>query len=88
MLAEANMLLCSIVCVVAGYLIGSISFGYLVGKHKKVDIANQGSGNLGATNALRTTGIRGGVATLAGDLLKAQHIFHPSTPAAFQRSQE
>ena len=71
MLAEANMLLCSIGCVVVGYLIGSISFGYLVGKKKKIDIANQGSGNLGATNALRTTGIRGGLATLSGDLLKA-----------------
>ena len=39
------------------YLIGSIPFGYVLGRvlHRK-DIRNGGSGNIGATNALRQYG--------------------------------
>lgn len=53
------------------YLIGSISFGYLVGKESGVDIRKSGSGNTGTTNALRTLGIKAGLITFAGDLFKA-----------------
>ena len=39
------------------YLLGSIPFGYIMGKlFKKVDIREFGSGNIGATNALRILG--------------------------------
>ena len=39
------------------YLLGSIPFGYIMGKlFKKVDIREFGSGNIGASNALRTLG--------------------------------
>ncbi len=64
-------ILYSAICIVVGYLCGCISTGYLVGRMKHVDIQKEGSGNLGATNALRTTGISGGLITLAGDILKA-----------------
>lgn len=46
-----------IFALIIGYLIGSISFSYLIAKKiKKVDIRTQGSGNAGATNALRVLG--------------------------------
>ncbi|MCI8626217.1 MAG: glycerol-3-phosphate 1-O-acyltransferase PlsY [Lachnospiraceae bacterium] len=64
-------ILYSAACIVIGYLCGCISTGYLVGRLKHVDIQKEGSGNLGATNALRTTGLSGGLITLAGDILKA-----------------
>jgi len=39
------------------YLLGSVPFGYIVGKlFKKIDIREFGSGNIGATNALRILG--------------------------------
>jgi len=39
------------------YILGSIPFGYIVGKlFKKIDIREFGSGNIGATNALRILG--------------------------------
>ena len=54
------------------YLLGSIPFGYLlVRAFRKQDIRSIGSGNIGATNVLRS-GARGlGIATLVLDLLKA-----------------
>src|ERR1017187_3642132 len=53
------------------YLIGAIPFGYLVVKLRTgQDIRSSGSGNIGATNVLRTTGRLLGVLTLALDILK------------------
>ncbi len=55
----------------AAYLIGSISFSYLlvrwfVGR----DLRTAGSGNAGATNALRVAGKKAGGIALVGDLAK------------------
>jgi glycerol-3-phosphate acyltransferase PlsY len=56
---------------VAAFLIGSIPFGYLIGRFVyKIDIRKQGSGNIGAMNALRTMGKGGAIAVLALDALK------------------
>lgn len=60
-----------IICVVLGYLIGSVSTGYIVGKANKLDIRNYGSGNAGTTNAIRVLGIKSGLITFLGDFLKA-----------------
>ena len=69
------------------YLLGSIPFGYiLVRIFRKEDIRTTGSGNIGATNVVRS-GAKGlGILTLLLDLLKAfaavkiaQH-FAPGTP--------
>ncbi|MFA9463643.1 MAG: glycerol-3-phosphate 1-O-acyltransferase PlsY [Velocimicrobium sp.] len=57
-------------CLLIGYLCGSISSGYLVGRAYHLDIRKQGSGNAGATNALRTLGIKGGLLTFFGDAFK------------------
>ncbi len=52
------------------YLIGSLSGSLLVGRLQGVDIRAQGSGNAGATNALRTRGWRFALATAVIDLGK------------------
>lgn len=52
------------------YLAGSIPFAYLAGKAKGVDLREHGSGNLGATNAIRVLGPRIGGIVYLGDTLK------------------
>ncbi len=60
-----------IICLVMGYIFGLFPSGKIVGRIKHVDLSKEGSGNTGATNALRVTGVGGGVLTLLGDVLKA-----------------
>jgi glycerol-3-phosphate acyltransferase PlsY len=56
---------------VGAFLIGSIPFGYLIGRFfYHTDIRSQGSGNIGAMNALRTLGKTGAMAVLLLDALK------------------
>jgi acyl phosphate:glycerol-3-phosphate acyltransferase len=60
-----------LVALVAAYLIGAIPFGYLIAKWiYHVDVRESGSGNIGATNVLRTTGRAAGIATLLLDIAK------------------
>jgi glycerol-3-phosphate acyltransferase PlsY len=54
----------------AAYLIGSIPTGLLLGKAYGIDVRNEGSGNIGATNLYRTVGRKVGIITLIGDCLK------------------
>lgn len=56
--------------VMAAYVIGATPFGFLAGKLKGIDIRNHGSGNIGATNVLRTLGKPIGIAVLVLDVLK------------------
>lgn len=56
--------------VVAGYLAGSIPFGFLVGKMRGVDIRQFGSKNIGATNCARVVGTGWGVLAFACDVAK------------------
>ena len=57
--------------IVLSYLSGSIPFGLLLTKfHSKVDIRNIGSGNIGATNVLRTGNKYLAALTLLLDILK------------------
>jgi glycerol-3-phosphate acyltransferase PlsY len=57
--------------VVAGYLLGSIPFGYLLVRIQSgSDIRAMGSGNIGATNVARAAGWGAGVATLILDTAK------------------
>lgn len=57
--------------VILSYFLGSIPFGYLVGKFwKGVDVRRRGSGNIGATNVLRVLGPGPALVVLAGDVGK------------------
>jgi len=57
--------------ILAGYLLGSVPTGLVVGKfYKGIDIRQYGSGNIGATNVLRTIGFGASVVVLAADLGK------------------
>ena len=61
-----------VLVIFLSYLMGSIPFGYLLTKiFLKKDIRNIGSGNIGATNALRTGNKMIGYSTLCLDILKA-----------------
>ena len=59
-----------ILTALGAYLLGSIPFGFLVAKAKGVDIRNVGSGNIGATNAMRVLGKPAGILVLLMDALK------------------
>lgn len=55
----------------AGYLIGSVPFGLIVGRAVGgLDVRDFGSGNMGTANVLRTVGARAGALTFALDVAK------------------
>lgn len=56
---------------IAAYFFGSFSTGYFFGVKHGRDIREEGSGNIGTTNALRTMGKSAGLITFIGDLAKA-----------------
>jgi glycerol-3-phosphate acyltransferase PlsY len=61
-----------ILAVIAAYLIGGIPFGLIIVKLMTgTDVREAGSGNIGATNVLRTTGPLAGILTLVLDAAKA-----------------
>ena len=60
-----------LVALVVAYLIGGIPFGYLLVRLTTgEDVRSMGSGNIGATNVLRTSGRAVAVATLLLDIAK------------------
>jgi glycerol-3-phosphate acyltransferase PlsY len=64
-------MLLTIIALLASYLIGSIPTAYLFGRILKgIDIRQAGSGNVGATNALRVLGKGAGIAVLLLDIFK------------------
>jgi acyl-phosphate glycerol 3-phosphate acyltransferase len=87
------MLLASLLIAVAAYLLGSIPTGYLLVRlFRHQDIRSVGSGNIGATNVLRSGGKGLGAATFLLDMLKGcsavwlgallGHSAHALTPGA------
>jgi glycerol-3-phosphate acyltransferase PlsY len=59
-----------ILTALGAYLLGSIPFGFLAAKARGIDIRSVGSGNIGATNAMRVLGKPAGIAVLLLDVLK------------------
>jgi len=60
-----------LLALLAAYLLGAIPFGYLLVKLKTgADVRSSGSGNIGATNVLRTSGRAAGIVTLLLDIGK------------------
>jgi glycerol-3-phosphate acyltransferase PlsY len=77
-----------LIVLIAAYLLGGVPFGYLLVRLKTgKDVRDMGSGNIGATNVLRTTGRAFGVLTLLLDIAKgwlavwAMARFTESNPA-------
>ena len=60
----------NILLVIIAFFLGSIPFGIIVAKIKGVDLKKVGSGNIGATNVLRSLGKWPAALTLFGDILK------------------
>ena len=60
-----------VIVLVAGYLLGSLSFSIILSRLIGRDIRKEGSGNAGATNMTRVFGWAAGIATLLFDFLKA-----------------
>lgn len=52
------------------FLVGSIPFGVLFARAKGINLRDVGSGNIGATNVLRSAGKAAALLTLLGDALK------------------
>ena len=59
-----------ILIILGAYLLGSIPFGYLMARAKGIDIRKVGSGNIGATNAMRVLGKPAGICVLLLDAAK------------------
>lgn len=64
----------AIILIIASYLIGSIPFGLLISKHRGIDLREEGSGNIGTTNAVRVLGKKWGIVTGILDILKGTVI--------------
>lgn len=66
-----NIFLCVVICLLFGYLLGSISNGVLIGKiFYGVDVRTKGSHNSGGTNTGRVLGKKAGLITIILDALK------------------
>ena len=64
------MLVNILLCLIIGYLIGSLNFAIIYSKLKGDDIRNHGSGNAGTTNVLRTYGKGPAAIVFILDILK------------------
>lgn len=60
----------ALVSIAAGYLLGSLPFGYWAGRLRGIDLRTYGSGNTGATNTMRVLGLKVGVPVMALDIAK------------------
>jgi len=65
------VLVTAALALAAAYLIGALPIGFLIARAFGLgDIRQHGSGNIGATNVLRTLGKGPAVLTLVGDIVK------------------
>lgn len=63
--------LLALILVVLCYFLGSVPFSYIFSRFfGGIDIRSKGTGNVGATNVLRTLGVKFAAASLLGDVLK------------------
>ncbi len=64
------MIAIQILFILLAYILGSIPFGYIVGKLKGIDISKEGSKNIGATNVGRLLGKKYAILVFTLDTLK------------------
>lgn len=61
--------------LVAAYLLGSIPFAFLIARRwQGIDLRRSGSGNVGATNVMRTAGTRSAIAVVTLDIIKGAAV--------------
>jgi acyl phosphate:glycerol-3-phosphate acyltransferase len=60
----------AVLAITLSYFVGSIPFAYLLSRRQGIDLRRAGSGNVGASNVLRTTGVRAAVLAMALDGVK------------------
>ena len=65
-----ELIVVDLLAVVVAYLMGSIPFAQLLSQRRGVDLRRVGSGNVGATNVLRTLGVRTAVLAMVLDAVK------------------
>lgn len=53
-----------------GYVVGSVPFAFLLTRRRGIDLRQVGSGNVGAANVLRTSGVRIAIAAMCLDAVK------------------
>jgi len=53
-----------------GYAVGSVPFAFLLARRAGIDVRVAGSGNVGAANVVRTSGLSLGVTVMALDMIK------------------
>jgi acyl phosphate:glycerol-3-phosphate acyltransferase len=56
--------------ILAGYLAGSVPFAFLLARRRGIDVRRAGSGNVGAANVMRTTGVGRAIAVMSLDVAK------------------
>lgn len=78
------MLAVVLVTLAGAYLLGSLPTGYLVGRACGIDLRKSGSGNIGATNAMRILGKPAGIFVLFVDVLKGFLACTVVPPTAIQ----
>lgn len=69
--------------IAIGYLVGSIPFAFLLSRRRGIDLRTVGSGNVGATNVLRTSGVPMAVVAMVLDALKGSLAVLLAAPMAF-----
>ena len=78
-----NLIFLNFFIILISYIIGSIPSGYILSKYfSKIDITKEGSGNIGATNVLRSGSKKLAIITLLFDAFKGVLpilIFYNST---------
>ena len=80
----------AVIALTFGYLAGSVPFAFLLARRHGVDLRRSGSGNVGAANVLRTSGVPNAVVAMCLDVAKgivavlvAQRLSGgPATPVA------
>jgi glycerol-3-phosphate acyltransferase PlsY len=59
-----------ITVIALAYLVGSVPFAFLLSRHRGIDLRQVGSRNIGASNVLRTSGVRIAVLAMGLDAIK------------------
>lgn len=65
-----------LICILTGYLIGCFSPAKILSLRKDVDLKEEGTTNLGATNTAIVLGFGSGVIVMILDILKAVIVYH------------